>query len=86
VAHSRRSGSVWRTRPAVSSGRLGGLSTLNSAELGMISEATIAGLVASGCVLQDAIDGIGERIAILKVSSPERFTVPLEGYGSSVFT
>jgi hypothetical protein len=52
----------------------------------MISEATIAGLVASGCVLQDAIDGIGERIAILKVSSPERFTVPLEGYGSSVFT
>ena len=40
----------------------------------------------SGCGLQAAIDGIGERIAILKSSAPERFTVPLEGYGSGVFT
>lgn len=40
----------------------------------------------SGCDLQAAIDGIGERIATLKASSPERFTVPLEGYGSDVFT
>ena len=40
----------------------------------------------SGCDLRAAIDGISERIAILKAASPERFTVPLDGYGSGVFT
>ncbi|MEO5898524.1 MAG: hypothetical protein ABIR68_00170 [Ilumatobacteraceae bacterium] len=53
---------------------------------GRIIEAMTAFRDWSGCDLQAAIDGIGERIAILKVSSPERFTVPLEGYGSGVFT
>ena len=53
---------------------------------GRIIEAMTAFRDWSGCGLQGAIDGIGERIAILKVSSPERFTVPLEGYGSGVFT
>ena len=40
----------------------------------------------SGCSLEVAIDGIGERIATLKAIAPERFRVPLEGYGSDVFT
>ena len=53
---------------------------------GRIVEAMTAFREWSGCELQAAIDGIGERIAILKASTPERFTVPLKGYGSGVFT
>jgi len=53
---------------------------------GQIVEANRAFRDLSGCALQDAIDSTGERIAILKASSPERFTVPLGSYGSDVFT
>ncbi len=53
---------------------------------GRIVEAVTAFREWSGRDLQVAIDGIGERIATLKSSAPERFMVPLEGYGSGVFT
>ncbi|MEQ1698770.1 MAG: hypothetical protein ABMA25_01610 [Ilumatobacteraceae bacterium] len=53
---------------------------------GRIIEAMSAFREWSGCDLQAAIDGVGERIAILIASSPERFTVPLKGYGSGVLT
>ncbi|MDP2292305.1 MAG: hypothetical protein Q8M22_14035 [Actinomycetota bacterium] len=43
---------------------------------GRIVDAITAFREWSGCGLQAAIDGVGERIAILKSSAPERFTVP----------
>ena len=40
----------------------------------------------TGLGLGATIERVGERIEHLKNSSPERFTVPLEGYGRSVYT
>ena len=53
---------------------------------GRIIEAMMTFRAHTGLGLGMTIERLGERIEHLKGTSPDRFTVPLEGYGRDVYT